>query len=54
MIKYYEDIMKKNMGKLKLESNLIFFKRRISTDFYKEYQFSSVASHVQLLLPSGL
>ena len=48
MIKYYEDIMKKNTGKLKLRGNLIFFKRKISTDFYKEYQFSSVASHVWL------
>ena len=48
MIKYYEDIMKKDMGKLKLRGNLIFFKRKISIDFYKEYQFSSV----QLLVMS--
>ena len=46
MIKYYEDIMKKDMGKLKLRGNFMYFKRKISTDFYKEYQFSSVASHV--------
>ena len=30
MIKYYEDIMKKNTGKLKLRGNLIFFKRKIT------------------------
>ena len=48
MIKYYEDIMKKIMGKLKLRGNLIFFKRKISIDFYKEYQFNSV----QLLVMS--
>ena len=40
--------MKKDMGKLKLRGNLIFFKRKISTDFYKEYQFNSV----QLLVMS--
>ena len=44
MIKYYEDFMKKIMGKLKLRGNLIFFKRKISIDFYKEYQFNSVQS----------
>ena len=35
MIRYNEDIMKKDMGKLKLRVNLTFFKRKFSTDFYK-------------------